>query len=182
MDNFFGKNLRSHRKELGLSQTKFAKPLNLDVSSISAIELGKYIPSDAVIDLIEIKYGLNRNWLLTGEGDKYIKVGEGGKGPECDTCIYKVGMDGDDPETVDLLTMCREILKSNTGYTHSLAANIRSFHQAMQNEQCLTIIKNTMGQLVSDVEDIKQQIRQRNHIRENDDQARRGEILKKRKA
>lgn len=157
-----------------------------ELFGFSAQNFSKRKKSGSLLPLI-ISWGIskrvNLNWLLTGEGDLYInKVKNGDKGPECDTCIYKVGHVEDDPEIVELINMTREILKSKTGYTHSLAANIRSFHQAMQNEQCLSTIRNTMGQLVSDVEDIKQQIRQRNHIRENDDQARRGEILKKRKA
>jgi len=183
MENIFGKNLLTIRKELKLTQDNFAKPLGIKGSFISDIERGKAKPSESVIQLLEIKYRLNREWLFSGQGDPYIKVHDGEKDAESDVSIYKVGDPLDeDPEIAELLIMTREIIKSGTGYTHSLAANIRSFYQAMQNEQCLGTIKNTMNQLASDVEDIKQQIKQRNQIRDDDDQAQRGEILKKRKA
>lgn len=48
----------------------------------------------------------------------------------------------DDPETSILLDMTNEILKSKTGYSVSLSANIRSFHRAMNTEKRLDRIES----------------------------------------
>jgi transcriptional regulator with XRE-family HTH domain len=134
--------------------------------------------------------GVNINWLLTGEGDPYIKVGE------CDTCIYKVEnipevkiaeggvpftaiTDEDDAGMDDLLNMTRAIIKSGTGYSHSLAANIRSFYQAMQTEQCLSDFNDRLCRLEEERELSREK---ESMVRETDDKALRGEILKKRRA
>jgi transcriptional regulator with XRE-family HTH domain len=71
--NCFAKNLRSERKELGINQEQFAKPLDITGSYLSDIERGKAVPKNSVLQLIEIHYRINRNWLLTGEGSKYIQ-------------------------------------------------------------------------------------------------------------
>lgn len=145
MENIFKNNLRSFRKKLELTQNEFAKPLNIKGSSISAMERGKSNPSNAVLELIEIKYRINRNWLLTGEGEmtrrydteKEMQVAK-------EASIYKVGVLDDDPETAGLLSMTREILKSYTDYSASLAANIRSFHHAIRTEKRLLIVESRL--------------------------------------
>ena len=70
--NLIGKNLKSIRKELGLTQGKFGEPLGITGGYVSDIERGKAVPKDNIFQLIEIYYHVNRNWLKTGEGEKYI--------------------------------------------------------------------------------------------------------------
>ena len=92
MEENFRKNLRIIRKKLGLTQSKFAEPLGIKGSTISSMERGITNPSNSVLDLIEIKYKVNRKWLLTGEGELF----PGGK---TDAPIYKKVGD-DDPAHV----------------------------------------------------------------------------------
>lgn len=81
-----------------------------------------------------INWGINENinlhWLLTGEGDPYI---------------YKVGgaLD-DDPEIASLLDMTRAVLKSDTDYSDSLAANVRSFFRALKSEKRISNIESEL--------------------------------------
>lgn len=60
--------LKRIRKEFHIkNQQEFADALELPLSNISSYESGRRTPSDAVISLICTKYGIRREWLLTGE-------------------------------------------------------------------------------------------------------------------
>lgn len=101
--------------------------------------------------------------------------------------IYKVEDLDDDPETAGLLSMTIEMLKSNTEYSASLAANIRSFHRAIRTENLFNSMDNDMGkmkknmkELVDEIKNIKQTHKQTDKIREGNHDSAKGEILKKR--
>ena len=53
----------------------------------------------------------------------------------------------DDPETIEMLTLAREILKSGTGYSNSLAANIHSFCSAVKTEKRLNKMEIEVAEL-----------------------------------
>ena len=57
------------RKNEGLSQTEFADKLSLTKNYISLIENGNRVPSDRTISDICEKFNVNKDWLLTGEGE-----------------------------------------------------------------------------------------------------------------
>ena len=60
--------LKRIRKEFHIkNQQEFADALELPLSNISSYESGRRTPSAAVISLICTKYGIRREWLLTGE-------------------------------------------------------------------------------------------------------------------
>jgi len=68
------KRLKKIRKELDMTQQEFADGIGIARGNISAYEVGKNAPSDAVISLICTKYNVNENWLRTGEGDMFVKL------------------------------------------------------------------------------------------------------------
>lgn len=87
--------------------------------------------------------------------------------------IYKVGNYEDDPEIAKLLSITREVLKSDTDYSIFRAANIRSFHWAIKTESRL----NKIEEKVLKIED---KFKQAGRIRNNDPELEKGMILKKR--
>jgi transcriptional regulator with XRE-family HTH domain len=68
------KRLKKIRKELDMTQQEFADGIGIARGNISAYEVEKNAPSDAVISLICTKYNVNENWLRTGEGDMFVKL------------------------------------------------------------------------------------------------------------
>ena len=64
-----GKRIRSFRKSLGLSQTDFGKPLGLKQAIIGQYETGIRNITDRNIDILCKTYNINKNWLLTGQGE-----------------------------------------------------------------------------------------------------------------
>jgi len=161
----------------GLNQEQFGKNIGLSKSNISCFENHKYEPSFQVIVKILEHYKINSDWLLFEHGDPYIKVGERGKGAECDTCIYKVGETaGEDPEIVKLLEMVNKVLKSGADRAETLTVNIWSSHQAMIKDREMENRLAALEQVAHPPNKVSK------IIREGDDEAQRGEILKKRRA
>lgn len=63
--------LKTLRKELGLTQKKFAERLNMKRNSIANYEIGRNKPIDAVIALICREFNVNETWLRTGTGEMF---------------------------------------------------------------------------------------------------------------
>lgn len=65
--------IKALRKELGLTQEKFAERLSMKRNTIANYEIGRNEPIDAVISLICKEFKVNEEWLRTGEGDMFLK-------------------------------------------------------------------------------------------------------------
>lgn len=62
------------RKSKGLSQERFGKRLGVTKTSISRLESGINNVTDTMIKLICSEFGVNEEWLRTGQGDMYIET------------------------------------------------------------------------------------------------------------
>lgn len=60
--------IKALRKELGLTQEKFADRLSMKRNTIANYEIGRNEPIDAVISLICREFNVNEEWLRTGKG------------------------------------------------------------------------------------------------------------------
>ncbi|MBI5056953.1 MAG: helix-turn-helix transcriptional regulator [Nitrospirae bacterium] len=52
-----------------MSKAAFARELGVSPSYIGMLEEGKNEPSDTLSELICLKFNINKDWLLTGEGE-----------------------------------------------------------------------------------------------------------------
>ena len=69
----FEERLKYLRSELGLSQTDMAKLMGVSLRVYHRYEKGEQKPSyEKLIPLVK-KFNVNINWLLTGEGEMFIK-------------------------------------------------------------------------------------------------------------
>ena len=59
-----------------LSQAKFGEKISLERSSISLMERKQRNVTDRVVSDICRVFGVNRDWLMTGEGDLYTTIDE----------------------------------------------------------------------------------------------------------
>ena len=66
--------LKKVRKHLGLSQAQLAKELGIKQGSYSAIESGNTNLTQSLLIILEYRYSINTNWILTGEGEMFNKV------------------------------------------------------------------------------------------------------------
>ncbi|GHU75455.1 hypothetical protein FACS1894188_06370 [Clostridia bacterium] len=63
-----GQRIKVVRELRGVGQAKFAKELGVSQTHISKIENGNDNPSKTLIKLISLKYAINEDYLLNGEG------------------------------------------------------------------------------------------------------------------
>lgn len=61
------------RKELDLTQQKFADKIGVKQNTVAQYEMGRNIPIDSVITLICREFDVNEEWLRTGRGEMFIK-------------------------------------------------------------------------------------------------------------
>jgi SOS-response transcriptional repressor LexA len=61
------------REALGLKQAELARKLSINPSLISDIERGDKEPSKKVLTALILTYKINANWILTEQGDIFIK-------------------------------------------------------------------------------------------------------------
>lgn len=62
--------IKQIRKNHGLSQADFAEKISISRSALTKIETGENNPSEQTLVLICDKFGISRQWLETGEGER----------------------------------------------------------------------------------------------------------------
>jgi len=180
-DTIICENIKKLREKTGLSGTIFGENIGISQSYLSEIENLKAKPNKTLLLAISYIYNASMEWLLSGEGEMTRQ------GAESDASIYKVGETGEDPEIAELLSSAKKVLDSGTDRAETLAVNIRS--------SCQWVIKdreaeNRVMLALDEIKDRLADLEQVAHppkkvcqiIRDGDDDTRRGEILKKRKA
>lgn len=71
--------IKALRKSECLTQKEFAKRLLVSQSYLSGLENGNEIPTNRLIKLICLEFGISENWLIDGLGDMYDTVYENEK-------------------------------------------------------------------------------------------------------
>ena len=66
--------IREVREYFGLSMEKFGSRIGIGKASISLLESGKNNPSVQTITLICREFGVNEQWLRTGEGEMFVRL------------------------------------------------------------------------------------------------------------
>ena len=74
--NDLGDRIRQIRKLNNLSMDSFGEKVGISKVSVSRIEAGINNPSTQTIMLICREFGLNEEWLKTGEGEMYCEVSQ----------------------------------------------------------------------------------------------------------
>lgn len=62
------------RRELDLTQVKFAKAISVSSGYIAGIEVGNRKVNERIARLICITFNVSEKWLKTGEGDMFNKT------------------------------------------------------------------------------------------------------------
>lgn len=66
--------IKQVRNEAGLSQAEFADKLSLSRNYISLIEIGQREPSERTLNDICRIFGVDGEWLKTGEGEMFVPL------------------------------------------------------------------------------------------------------------
>ena len=68
--------IKTLRKELGLTQAEFGEKIGVKGNTITTYENGTRTPSDAVVLAICREFSVSEEWLRTGRGEMFIKKTE----------------------------------------------------------------------------------------------------------
>lgn len=71
-----GERIKKLRKHLDLTQQKFGERLGIKGNTVAQYELGRNEPIDAVLSLMCREFGVNEEWLRTGEGEMFEELTE----------------------------------------------------------------------------------------------------------
>lgn len=63
--------IKELRKELGLTQQKFANSIGVKQNTVAQYEIGRNPPTDTVVALICREFDVNEEWLRTGAGPMF---------------------------------------------------------------------------------------------------------------
>ena len=74
-----GNRIKELRKSEDLTQKEFAKRLLVSQSYLSGLENGNELPTNKLIKLICLEFGVNENWLSDNVGEMYDDVYENNK-------------------------------------------------------------------------------------------------------
>lgn len=66
--------IKELRKVLKLSQKEFSKRINVGYSTLAMFETGQRNIKDIHIKSICLEFGVNENWLRTGEGEMFNEI------------------------------------------------------------------------------------------------------------
>ena len=64
------------RKHLGMTQTEFGDALGVSRDVINSYERGRVTPTQTLLDLLCMRYGVDPIWMETGEGEMFHKPSE----------------------------------------------------------------------------------------------------------
>jgi transcriptional regulator with XRE-family HTH domain len=64
--------LKEIRTALGISQREFSKRIYITQGFYGDMELGKKNINDRIIQLISTQFGVNKEWIKTGEGEMFV--------------------------------------------------------------------------------------------------------------
>jgi transcriptional regulator with XRE-family HTH domain len=133
-----------------LSQKEFAQKIDPKKKSVTEWESGVAMPGAASLESIHRVFGVNINWLLTGEGDRYIKLEESENRPALqeETLEYQKST-STLGKAVDMLAT---VLNSgNQVFIQALMSNLIAFSNAVQTDQNqrqeIAIIKSELEQV-----------------------------------
>ena len=66
--------IKKIRKELDLTQQKFADRIGVKQNTVAQYEMGRNVPIDSVISLICREFNVNEEWLRTGKGEMFVEI------------------------------------------------------------------------------------------------------------
>lgn len=66
--------LKKLRKSLDMTQQAFADKIGMKQNTIAQYEMGRTVPSDAIIFSICREFNVNEQWLRDGTGDMFVEI------------------------------------------------------------------------------------------------------------
>lgn len=105
--------LKTLRETLGYSQSDFAKFIPMDRSTYCRAEKGKREIADYYVELICLKFNVNKEWLLHGEGEMFAPPNKSEQEIAEKFLLHKIHQLPEDCKK-ELLNFCIRLLKAES--------------------------------------------------------------------
>ncbi len=105
--------LKKLRETLGHSQSNFAKLISMDRSNYCRVEKGKRELADYYVELICLKFNVNKEWLLQGDGEMFIAPSLDERDIAEKYLLHKISQLPEDCKK-ELLGFCARLLKAES--------------------------------------------------------------------
>lgn len=125
-----GNRLRAIRKNLKLTQSGFAKKINVLYETISKYETGKVLPCSQFLSKLYHAYNVDINWLITGKGSMFLGVNSSYSKNLTSIVKEKTEKYGIDKTTLDNIL---EYLKENPNEIESINKIIKTKQELKKN-------------------------------------------------
>jgi len=155
-----------------LTQKEFASRIGTNQSTVQKWEKGETLPGSRFLEAIYREFGVSVDWLLTGQGDPYIKDrARGSPGPsESEKPVVQVsGAENVSDENFrisDALTMCARVLDSQTSYATALYLNIQHFDRAVSAERRLAQIEHSQKSMENKINALVEKVKTLEYLQE----------------
>jgi transcriptional regulator with XRE-family HTH domain len=107
-DEYMRERIVKLRKVLGLTQQQFADEIGIKRGTVANYEVGRNEPTEAVKRVVCETFGVNREWLETGEGEIFVKKG---RDAIVRKMAYKLIVDEEDSFRLKLISVISELSK-----------------------------------------------------------------------
>jgi transcriptional regulator with XRE-family HTH domain len=150
--------IRRIREDENLSMKDLSHKIGIPKRTIDNYERGINPPSTKYINLLSTIFGVDSNWILTGEGN--MRPDEQG--------VLHFGIVNQPPilntreaakKVSDAITMTLRVLSSETSYADALYLNIVHFDRAIQAERQQKLDATRLSILEKQVAELTQQIK-----------------------
>ena len=118
-DSTIKERIKAVRKALGMSQKDFCRGIFLSQSFYGQIETGVRNPNERVYELIHNKYNVNKDWLLTGQGEMFSETPS-------------------DVELLELMDIIRELDPLFREYIVTQIKQLAALHRKNRERQAIT--------------------------------------------
>jgi len=114
LDESIGCRINTLITSLGIKKVRFAERIKVDQSYVTQLIKGRNCPSDRVIDNICRAFGVDEEWLRTGEGPMFVPID---KDKEFDRICMEIQLSDDE--------FIKDIMRKYWGLDESGKAIIR---------------------------------------------------------
>lgn len=120
-----GERMKEVRRNAGIKQAEFGALFGVKEGTVTSWETGLRNPSNAILSAICEKFSVNREWLLTGEGEMLRQLSED---EELELIFDQIHMSTD--------PTIRAIIRAYWKLPDNAKAAVRQFIMAAAGDQC----------------------------------------------
>jgi transcriptional regulator with XRE-family HTH domain len=157
-----GKRLKESRSYLRLTQSVFGAKLGLNKTQVKDRESGLVKISLSEAKNIELEYGINASWIITGEGSM---VPEATDAPLINDNHGAYGAHTSPPDDSDsLLKKTAHVLNTNSFYRSALKSNVLAFFDAVAARESLAAAEAQLAQCRRENIELKQRLNEKERL------------------